>query len=81
MKELLSSSAGGTYLKYQYIYMYMYIQFMYIQYMYMYIQYMYISKISLSLMKLTEMLSYAFGSDMAVIDAVNQTPGLRLLNQ
>merc|ERR1711990_59763 len=25
--------------------------------------------------------SYAFGSDMAVIDAVNQTPGLRLLNQ
>ena len=43
--------------------------------------YTYISKISVSLMKLTEMLSYAFGSDMAVIDAVNQTPGLRLLNQ
>ena len=29
----------------------------------------------------TKVFSYAFGSDMAVIEAVNQTPGLRLLNQ
>ena len=37
--------------------------------------------IALAQLWFTKVFSYAFGSDMAVIEAVNQTPGLRLLNQ